>query len=77
LLIVFVVDRAADHGDPWILLHYCHQAIPRVVLWGIVPSCMISAWWPPGWVTPSGRHHADIFNGSLGLPRDLPTFNSR
>ena len=33
---MFDVDRAADHGDPWILLHRCYHAIPNFVPWGIV-----------------------------------------
>src|SRR6185503_15610225 len=73
---VFDVDRATDHGDPWILLHYCHHAIPNIIPWGIVSTCMVDAWWPPGRVTPSGRHHANVLNGRLGLSRDLPAFNS-
>ena len=42
VLVLFVIDRVADHGDPWILLHCCHQAIPRIVLWENVPTCMFS-----------------------------------
>jgi hypothetical protein len=32
---VFDVDRAANHGDPWIFLHCCHHAIPNIVPWGL------------------------------------------
>ena len=38
MLVVLVINWAADHGDPWILLHWCHQAIPIIILWGIVPT---------------------------------------
>ena len=55
-----------------IFLNGCYQAIPSVILRGIVPSYMISAGSPPRKVAPPGRHHICIFNGRFGLPRNLP-----
>ena len=66
MLVVFVIDRTTDHGDPWILLHCRHKAIPRVVPWGIVPTCTVSSWWHPGRVAPSREHHVDTFYGGSG-----------
>ena len=77
LLEVFDVDRAADHGDPWILSYCCHHAIPNIVSWGIVPTCMVSARGPPGRVAPPGRHHICGFNRRLGLSQNLPRLSSR
>ena len=72
LLEVFDVDRAADHGDLWILLHCCHHNIPRVVPWGIVPTCMVSAWWPSRRVTPSSGHMLTFSIGASGCPGIFP-----
>jgi len=52
----------------WIFLNCCYQAIPSVILRGIVPTCMVSAGSLPGKVAPPGRHHICSLNGRFGCP---------
>jgi hypothetical protein len=72
VLIVLIEDGVVDHGHPRIFLNSCYQAIPSVILWGIVPSCMVSAGSPPRMVAHPVDTIFAVSTGDSGYPGIFP-----